>query len=492
MTWLIDTLIVTGALIAAVLVLRRPVARLFGPGLAYALWLLPLARLIVPPLVLPARPVETAASAAQVIEVPVGAAAAPAPAFDPLPWLLGFWLAGSALFLAWRLGSYFAMRRRILAVARPVGDAGAVRMVESEQVAVPMAFGLIDKVVALPAGFMDQADVQGRDLAIAHELEHHAGRDIAVNFAMQPLLALHWFNPLAWAAWRALRRDQEAACDARVVAGRDGAAREAYGRLIARFAAGSHSSLAPALACPVVLGEKSIIYRLRSLTMTQHSPRRRMTGRLLIGAAALALPLTATISYAASDDPAPTEATEKAEVHKEHKIVIVEKHGPDSDDSKLKTKVVTRDGKTVVIKTDKDLTDAEVEERVAKAMAMVPPTPDMPPMPEGAERSERRVMVMRTAKNDEAPNILTIDTQTVDGACADEEPVKVDEEGSADGKRKVLKIKVCSRHPARGQVAAALREARNEVADDKDIPADVRAKVLKNLDEQIEKLTKQG
>lgn len=226
--------------------------------------------------------------------------------------------------------------------------------------------------------------------------------------------------------------------------------------------------------------------------MTQHSPRRRLTGRLLIGAAALALPLTATISYAASDDPAPTEATEKAEVHKEHKIVIVEKHGPDSDDSKLKTKVVTRDGKTVVIKTDKDLTDAEVEERVAKAMAMVPPTPDMPPMPEGAERSERRVMVMRTAKNDEVPNILTIDTQTVDGACADEEPVKVDEEGSADGKRKVLKIKVCSRHPARGQVAAALREARNEVADDKDIPADVRAKVLRNLDEQIEKLTKQG
>lgn len=55
MTWLLDTLLATGGLIALVLVLRRPVARLFGPGLAYALWALPLLRLMLPPLVLPAR-----------------------------------------------------------------------------------------------------------------------------------------------------------------------------------------------------------------------------------------------------------------------------------------------------------------------------------------------------------------------------------------------------------------------------------------------------
>jgi predicted transcriptional regulator len=36
--WLVDTLTVTGALIALVLLVRRPVSRLFGPGLAYALW----------------------------------------------------------------------------------------------------------------------------------------------------------------------------------------------------------------------------------------------------------------------------------------------------------------------------------------------------------------------------------------------------------------------------------------------------------------------
>ena len=47
--FLFDTLLWTGALIALVMVLRRPVARHFGAGAAYALWFLPLARLIVPP-----------------------------------------------------------------------------------------------------------------------------------------------------------------------------------------------------------------------------------------------------------------------------------------------------------------------------------------------------------------------------------------------------------------------------------------------------------
>ena len=54
MSWFIDTLVWSGALIALVLVLRRPVARTFGAGMAYALWLLPLLRLVMPPLVLPA------------------------------------------------------------------------------------------------------------------------------------------------------------------------------------------------------------------------------------------------------------------------------------------------------------------------------------------------------------------------------------------------------------------------------------------------------
>ena len=46
--WLTSTLIATSGLMALVLVIRNPVRRRFGAGVAYALWLLPAARAILP------------------------------------------------------------------------------------------------------------------------------------------------------------------------------------------------------------------------------------------------------------------------------------------------------------------------------------------------------------------------------------------------------------------------------------------------------------
>ena len=316
--FLLETLLWTGALIAAVLLLRRPVTRMFGPQAAYALWALPLLRLFLPPITLPAwmKP-ETAPAGGEIliIEETVSAApvlaqqAAAVPATFPSPVdlmvpLMAIWLGGAVLFVARRITLYFAMRRELLEDAVPVGEAEGVRLVETPATKGPLAFGVFDKVIALPEGFMIRRDRQTRDLAIAHELAHHRGNDLLVNFLVQPLFALHWFNPLGWAGWRALRRDQEAACDARVVASRSRDERAHYADIIAGFATTAGAAPARALAAPMacpVLGDKSIIHRLRSLTMSDISPRRRFAGRALLIGGALALPLTASISYAASE-----------------------------------------------------------------------------------------------------------------------------------------------------------------------------------------------
>lgn len=132
MTWLVDTLIVTAALLALVLLIRRPVSRHFGPGLAYALWSLPLLRLFVPPVVLPATP---AATAAETVVVSGTAAAVPVAVATPVNWLeplaLALWLAGAAGFLIWRVVSYHALRRDLLAGAHPVGRVEGIRLIES-------------------------------------------------------------------------------------------------------------------------------------------------------------------------------------------------------------------------------------------------------------------------------------------------------------------------------------------------------------------------
>lgn len=303
--WLYYTFLWTGALIVLVLLLRRPVARHFGPQVAYALWSLPLARFVLPPLVLPASlaPAGVVPDAGDpVLAIMSGAATPAAGAQGGIDWLsatvLALWLGGALLVLALRARDYVRMRRELLADARPMGEAGDVRLVETPAVSSPVAFGVRDKVVALPPGFMVQADLAVRDLAIAHELAHHRGRDLLANLAAQPLLALHWFNPVAWIGWRAMRSDQEAACDARVMAGRERSERAAYAHVIAGFAVGPRLALAAPMACPV-LGEKSIIHRLQSLARADRSAARRKAGLCAVaGLAMVALPLTASITYA--------------------------------------------------------------------------------------------------------------------------------------------------------------------------------------------------
>ena len=319
--FLFDTLMWTGALIALVLLLRRPVARHFGAGAAYALWFPPLARLILPPVTLPGwmrpalsdtAPVADTATAAALVpegaevlgQTEMGATLAPVPMDSPIDLLsplVVLWLVGAAIFMGRRFWLYAQLRRELLENARPVGEVDDIRMIETTAISGPMAFGVFDKVIALPDGFMASRERQVRDLAIAHELAHHRGHDILVNMLVQPLFAIHWFNPLGWMGWDAMRRDQEAACDARVVASRSRDERAAYAAIIADFARRPQIAPRPALAAPMacpVLGDKSIIHRLKSLPMDDGSRGRRWAARGAVAAALLAVPMTASISYA--------------------------------------------------------------------------------------------------------------------------------------------------------------------------------------------------
>ena len=317
--FLFDTLVWTGALIALVMILRRPVARYFGAGTAYALWFLPLGRLLLPPVTLPnwmaptsepaLAPVDMAVPAAEPLAAPVWEAASTTVASTAPGWelsdmlvpIIALWLLGAAIMLVRRFHLYFQLRSELLSDARPVGEIGSIRLIETRSISGPMAFGVLDRVIALPDGFMATRERQYRDLAIEHELAHHRGGDLLVNMAVQPLFAIHWFNPLGWLGWHALRRDQEAFCDARVVNARPQEERAAYAGIIADFARRPSLTPRPALAAPMacpVLGDKSIIHRLRNLSMSELSPRRRTAGRVSLAAVFLAVPLTASISYA--------------------------------------------------------------------------------------------------------------------------------------------------------------------------------------------------
>lgn len=524
--FLFDTLLWTGVLIALVMVLRRPVARHFGSAAAYTLWFLPLARLLVPPFVLPAwmRPASELAPVAPLSEPLPAVSATPVtsmidavpPAMpDPVDFvtpLVALWLLGAAIMLTRRFWLYFALRRELLEQARPVGDVGTIRLIETPAISGPMAFGVIDRVVALPEGFMAGRDRISRDLAIAHELAHHRGGDLLVNMVVQPLFAIHWFNPLGWLGWNALRRDQEAACDARVVALRSHAERAAYAGIIAEFARIPGGAPRPALAAPMacpVLGDKSIIHRLRSLTMSDISPRRRLVGRAAMFAAFLAVPLTASIAYSQPEPPAPPEAPTPpqapaapeapttpdmtdidldddawaAEGSDEHGRHVIVRREVDDDGKVTETRRVYRI-------SSKDMT---AEERADFERDMADHERDMAELDRemaelhknmsenGQMRREIRIAVRDAQASASAAraHAMANATEVVMSCKNPKQPVT--SETTPDGRTRMFVCETAGDAIARD----ALVSARKAIAADKHMPAEARAEALAELDREI-------
>ena len=288
----VEALVASTALMLLVLALRGPVRRAFGAEMAYLLWLLPVLRLLLPPLPsgwspLSAAPISDVSERAAVlinpvVPVDVAAIATPAaPTGGAMPWLALLWVAGALAILGYQLIQYFLFRARVLRSAEAVTRIGSVEVVESAGASGPLAFGLIRRVVAFPRDFAERYDAQERELALAHEIGHHRRGDLWANWVALALLALHWFNPVAWFAFRGFRADQEMANDAGVLARAGAAQRHAYGRAIVKAAHGH--ALTPACHLNTINDLKG---RLRMLARGRVSGRRVAAGGAAITALA--------------------------------------------------------------------------------------------------------------------------------------------------------------------------------------------------------------
>ena len=312
--WLLGTLLATSALVVMVLLLREPVRRHFGARVAYGLWLIPAARLLMPTLTHTVERTVPSQTPIQpfvpdVIAEPKLLAAVATTEPDLFEqaggWptlLLCVWIGVALALFATRMIAFRRERSTILAHADDLGRIGSIRLVRSPEVSGPLAFGVFDRVIAVPANFDRLYADHERRLALEHELAHHRSGDLLANFFAFVLLCLQWFNPLAWVAHAAFRFDQEAACDARVLDKVKGHDRAEYGRAIAKAASGR------ALLFASALDRRNTLHRRLKSMLTNPTAGRRLTGRLLVLATvAIALPLTATRAINYIDLPAPAE-----------------------------------------------------------------------------------------------------------------------------------------------------------------------------------------
>lgn len=311
-SWAIETLIASTLLMVLVLVLRAPVRRAFGAHVAYALWALPVLRLALPPLPAAWRDSPVASfhdvalapmlRAAEPVTVLLGSSAAQADAAPNLLWtvplLAMLWLAGAGGFFAWHALAHRRFCARMLAGVGQRVELDGVSVIESDAATGPLAFGIVRRYVAFPRDFAERYEPEERDLALAHELGHHERGDLIANWVALAVLALHWFNPIAWRAFRAFRADQEIANDARVLAGMNPMRRHTYACAIVKAA---HPALYGAVAATCHLNTiDDLKGRLRVLTTQRTSRLRLAGGGVVIAALTLGgLGLTASGSAAA-------------------------------------------------------------------------------------------------------------------------------------------------------------------------------------------------
>lgn len=247
--------------------------------------------------------------------------------------------------------------------------------------------------------------------------------------------------------------------------------------------------------------------------MKDTSKKQLFAGRAaILAAAAIALPLTATIVPVYAHDESADANTPKANKHKTKIVVISGKDGKthridvsgDADTPFVRT--IEKDGKTIVLRTNRELSEEEIDKMVeeaeqsrAEAEAAVGEAETARGEAEAARGEAEAARAEAHAAWAEANGqigfamamIPDIEIREARGHCKGDGPVTADVSGF-DGKNKSrVRVVMCGKGPAkmaRLEAIKGLREAQTEIRAEKDMPDNIRKSVLDSLEKQIDRM----
>ncbi len=137
-----------------------------------------------------------------------------------------------------------------------------VHLKSHEDVVVPLTWGLVRPVILIPARYEGWTDDQ-RASVLLHELSHIKRGDFLVMMFVRLSLSVFWFNPLAWIAYRMMRKEQEKACDELVL--RTGVKPSTYAANLLLFKRTSGLCGDSSLALLGMFGKSSLNERLAAI-----------------------------------------------------------------------------------------------------------------------------------------------------------------------------------------------------------------------------------
>lgn len=289
------------AVLVAVVAIVNLALRNRSAHVRYLLWLIVLAKCLVPPLltvplaVLPQAqtmpapifegPIESQAAPVSVPSMPVRpalparAVVAGSARLDPRQWLALAWIGGVAAFVfiaavkALRTQLWLRQSRKPLPVELQAGIADLFSSLDLkkfpkvwlvEGIGQPFVWGLLRGGIYLPANFVKVNSPEHRRGVLGHELSHVLRFDASVNLLQTIAQALFWFHPFVWWANKRIRAEREKCCDEMTIARLNAPVKD-YSRAIVDTVVNEYESTRPIPSLAVAGPVKNIEERIKAM-----------------------------------------------------------------------------------------------------------------------------------------------------------------------------------------------------------------------------------
>lgn len=195
------------------------------------------------------------------------------------------WAAGAGMVLLAVLAANLRFAQKLRQSRRPLPTAGCpLPVYEAEELSSPCLCGVLRPAIYLTPEAAEDRTV--RTHVLSHELTHFRHRDHIWSLLRCLALALHWYNPLVWAAVILSKRDGELSCDEGTIRQLGEGERIPYGRTLIGLVA-RRSGAGGVLSCSTTMtgGKKTV---QRRITQLVKQPETKKTA-LFLAAAALSL-----------------------------------------------------------------------------------------------------------------------------------------------------------------------------------------------------------
>lgn len=389
------------------------------------------------------------------------------PPGDRVPMMLAaLWIAGAAMHGAWAAMTNAMANRRLSRRARSVHDPAirsllehcrrrvgvrrTVRLVTTAGRGGPIVVGWLHPIIVIPRRLLRLLSIDELRWVLLHELAHVRRHDLAINWLLIAAQSVHWFNPLVWWAVRRMRHDAESACDEQVLRCCRGGSHESattaslrYANVIIRVLELSRRGPMPRMAVGMALRSESLE---RRITMLRRAAEGRW-GWSWVGVVTAALVGCAGLTDADTHSPSPPAA------------IVLEPHAPRPGQIMMRMWVVELDQKLLdVLRSDPamplppapgeaDATATMVKQITAEELATL-------------EACLRREPAAKTVSS---PRLILVSNEPAQVSIQDQTPYVVGYDAGEGGRSATPRVRILTTG-LEVHTTAALAEDRQSVA----------------------------